>query len=194
MLLVGRELCIFPVTSTANHSVYLFTTRSLRAFRTLSQGCCKGSVCHNRPRLSCGHPQTNPARLQPEVASDRARGRVSCPKACPWFPARPHAPPPSPRLPCYSSLAPPVSLGPRQRVWTFWKPPLCLLSLPLYTPWPCGEIWDIMSALARGIKGFPRATVRKNPERWRCKGRGRVLRIAVVHTRVWEQEKREDGG
>ena len=54
---------------------------------------------------------------------------------------------------------PAVSLGPGQRVWLFWKPLLCLLSLVLPTPCPSGEIWNVLlSALARGIKGVPRDT------------------------------------
>lgn len=41
----------------------------------------------------------------------------------------------------------------------------CLPSLPLYTPCPCGGIWDIVSALARGIKGFPRELLSRRIQR-----------------------------
>lgn len=73
-------------------------------------------------------------------------------EVCPWLAA--HTP--SLCLPCCSSITLPVSSGPCQGVWIFWKP-LWFQSLPLYTPCPCRENKNVLlSPLATRIKGSPR--------------------------------------
>lgn len=138
------------------------------------------------PSAMTGHrrPVDTPRHIPPGsglkwAVTEHEAGWV-CPEACPWLPAHSS----SPCLPCCSRITPPVSSGPCQRVWIFWKP----LSLPLYMPCPHGELWNVLSAPVRRIKGSPTELLLRRIQRDgsvrapNLQGRGRGLGITAVHT------------